>query len=166
MRAATFALLIAGVCFGQNRVFQVAPSCTTGTVYLSGGVWTYPGGNVVAAGNTSQDIPIITGLNGNMRYTRALIAESTKFTSATVTVTKVSLGRSGSSTNDEMVPQTAMMVSSGNAWFAEDRPQAPVLGSSNTYSISLGIRTTGGNVSALTAGAIYYEVCGYAIPIQ
>ena len=152
-----------GLSGGASRVSQRATECATGTVSLSAGTWTYPGGTVVAAGSTSQDIPIITGLNGSMRYTRALIAESTQFASATVTITRASLGRTGSSTNDEMLPQTSMMVSSGNAWFAEDRPQTPILGASNTYTISLGIRTTGGNVSALTAGAVYYEVCGYAV---
>jgi hypothetical protein len=62
-----------------------------------------------------------------------------------------------------MLPQTGFMVSSGNAWFAEDHPQTPILGTSNTYSLVLAIRTTGGNVSALTAGAVYYEVCGYSV---
>jgi hypothetical protein len=152
-----------GLSGGASRVSQRTTECATGTVSLSAGTWTYPGGTVAAAGSTSQDIPIITGLNGSMRYTHVLIAESTQFGSATVTNTKASLGRTGSSTNDEMLPQTSMMVSGGNAWFAEDRPQTPILGAPNTYTISLGIRTTGGNVSALTAGAVYYEVCGYAV---
>ena len=93
-----------------------------------------------------------------------MVAESTIFASASVTNTKISIGRAGSSTNDEMLPQTSMMVSSGNSWFAEDRPQTPILGASNTYNIVLTVRTTGGNVSALTGGAVYYEVCGYKIP--
>jgi hypothetical protein len=118
---------------------------------------------VAAAAAASQEIPIITGLNGNARYGHVLVSESTQFASGTVTATKVSLGRPGVSTNDELLPQTSMMQSSGNAWFAFDRPQPPVIGAANTYSLVLGIRTTGGNVSALTAGAVYYEVCGYAV---
>ena len=137
--------------------------CATGTISLTGGTWTYPGGAVAASAATSQEITIITGLNGNQRYTRTLLAESTRFDSSSVTATKVSLGRPGSTTNDEMLPQTGFMVSSGNAWFAEDHPQTPILGTSNTYSLVLAIRTTGGNVSALTAGAVYYEVCGYSV---
>ena len=157
----SFAAQAFGLSGGASRVSQRGTECATGTVSLSGGIWTYPGGTVPAdSGSASQDIPIIIGLNG----TRALIAESTQFASASVTTTKVSLGRTGSSTNDEMVPQTSFMVSSGNAWFSEDRPQTPILGVSNTYTVSLGIRTIGGNVSALTAGAVYYEVCGYALP--
>jgi hypothetical protein len=152
-----------GLDGGASRVSQRGTECATGTVSLSGGIWTYPGGTVAAAAAPSQEITIITGLTGDMRYTRTLLAESTQFASSSVTATKVSLGRSGISTDDELLPQTSFMVSSGNAWFAEDRPQTPVLGASNTYSLVLAIRTTGGNVSALTAGAAYYEVCGYAL---
>jgi hypothetical protein len=64
--------------------------------------------------------------------------------------------------NDEFMPQTSMMQSSGKNWFAFDRPQPPVI-ASGFYDLVLAIRTTGGNVSALTAGAVYYEVCGYAV---
>jgi hypothetical protein len=91
------------------------------------------------------------------------VSESTQFSSGSITGTKVSLGRPGVSTNDELLPQTSMMQSGGNAWFAFDRPQPPVIGAANTYSLVLAIRTTGGNISALTAGAVYYEVCGYAV---
>ena len=152
-----------GLGGGASRVAQRGIECATGSVSLSGGIWTYPGGTVAAAAAASQEITIITGLTGDMRYTRTLLAESTQFASSSVTATKVSLGRPGSTTNDEMLPQTGFMVSSGNAWFAEDRPQTPILGTANTYSLVLAIRTTGGNVSALTAGAAYYEVCGYAL---
>jgi hypothetical protein len=152
-----------GLDGGGSRVSQRGTECATGTVSLSGGIWTYPGGTVAAAAAASQEITIIASLTGDMRYTRTLLAESTQFASSSVTATKVSLGRSGISTDDELLPQTSFMVSSGNAWFAEDRPQTPVLGASNTYSLVLAIRTTGGNVSALTAGAAYYEVCGYAL---
>jgi hypothetical protein len=157
------ALLMANICSGQSKVFQVARTCTTGTVSLLGGAWTFPGGTVAASASPSQEIVIISGLNGNQRYTHVLFAESTQFASSSVTVTKVSLGRSGSSTNDELLPQTSFMVSSGNAWFAEDHPQAPVLGVANTYNLAIAIRTTGGPVSALTSGAVYYEVCGYTV---
>src|SRR5664280_1064993 len=152
-----------GLDGGGSRVSQRGTECATGSVSLSGGIWTYPGGTVAAAAAASQEITIITGLTGDMRYSRTLLAESTQFASSSVTAAKVSLGRSGSSTDDELLPQTSFMVSGGNAWFAEDRPQTPILGTANTYSLVLAIRTTGGNVSALTAGAAYYEVCGYAL---
>jgi hypothetical protein len=149
---------------GASTTFQRTTECAAGTVSLSGGTWTYPGGTVAAASGSSQEIPIITGLNGNARYGHVLVGESTQFASAgSVTATKVSLGRPGASTDDELLPQTSMMQSSGNAWFAFDRPQPPVIGAANTYSVVLAIRTTGGGVSALTAGAVYYEVCGYAV---
>ena len=159
----SFAAQASGFSGGASRVYQRGMECATGTVSLSGGTWTYPGGTVAAAAATSQEIAIITGLTGDMRYARTLLAESTQFTSPTVTATKMSLGRAGNSTDDELLPQTSFMVSSGNAWFAEDRPQTPILGTANTYSIVLAVRTNGGKVSALTAGAAYYEVCGYAL---
>jgi hypothetical protein len=146
---------------GSSTAYQRAIECAKGTVSISGGTWTYPGGTVAAASTTSQDIPIITGLTGDQRYTSVLISEATIFASASLTGTKISVGRSGNSTNDEMLPQTPFMQSSGNNWFAEDVPQAPVLGSGNTYNISIGVRTIGGNVSALTSGAVNYEICGY-----
>lgn len=161
--AGSFAGQAFGLGGGGSRVSQRGTECATGSVSLSGGIWTYPGGTVAAAAAASQEITIITGLTGDMRYSRTLLAESTQFASSSVTAAKVSLGRSGSSTDDELLPQTSFMVSSGNAWFAEDRPQTPILGTANTYSIVLAIRTTGGNVSNLTAGAAYYEVCGYAL---
>ncbi len=161
--AGSFAGQVFGLDGGGSRVAQRGTECATGTVSLSGGIWTYPGGTVAAGTGTNQEITIITGLTGDMRYTRTLLAESTQFASSKVTATKVSLGRAGSSTNDELLPQTGFMVSSGNAWFAEDRPQTPILGTSNTYSVVLAIRTAGGNVSDLAAGAAYYEVCGYAL---
>ena len=159
----SFAGQSSGLAGGGSAVSQRGTECATGTVTLSGANWTYPGGTAAAAAAPSQEITIITGLTGDMRYTRTLLAESTQFASSTVTAAKVSLGRSGSSTDDELLPQTSFMVSGGNAWFAEDRPQTPILGTANTYSIVLAIRTTGGNVSNLTAGAVYYEVCGYAL---
>jgi hypothetical protein len=124
--------------------------------------WTWPGGTAAATGALIQEIPIITGLNGNVRYGHVLVAESTQFGGTGITSTKLSLGRPGS-TNDELLPQTAFMQSSGNNWFAFDRPQPPVIGAANTYSLVLAVRTAGGNVSGLTAGAAYYEVCGYAV---
>jgi hypothetical protein len=130
-------------------------------VSLSGGTWTYPGGTVAAAASNSQEIPIITGVPGKFRYGHVLLSETVQFTSGSVTLTKLSVGRGGATTNDELLPQTPFMQSSGDAWFVVDRPQPPVL--TGVYGLVLAIRTTGGNVSALTAGTASYEVCGYAV---
>jgi hypothetical protein len=148
---------------GGSTTSQRTIECASGTVSISGGTWTYPGGTAAATAAVSQEIPIITGLNGNVRYEHVLIAEASIFTSGTITGLKASLGRPGATTNDELLPQTSLMQSSGSAWFAADRPQPPVLLSSNTYSVVLAIRATGGNISALTGGAVNYEVCGYAV---
>src|ERR1035437_3185725 len=77
-----------GLDGGLSRVSQRGTECATGTVSLSGGIWTYPGGTVAAAAAASQEITIIAGLTGDMRYTRSLLAESTQFASSSVTATK------------------------------------------------------------------------------
>jgi hypothetical protein len=146
---------------GGSSTFQRTTECATGTVSLSGGTWTYPGGTVAAAAATSQEIPIITGVPGKFRYGHVLVSETTQFASGSITTTRLSLGRAGATTNDELLPQSPFMQSSGDAWFVADRPQPPQL--TGSYSLVLAIRTTGGNVSALTAGAATYEVCGYAV---
>jgi len=146
---------------GGSTTFQRTSECATGTVSLSGGVWTYPGGAVAAVATTSQEIPIVVSVPGKFRYGHVLLSETTLFTSGSVTLTKLSVGRPGSTTNDELLPQTPFMQAGGDAWFVMDRPQPPVL--TGTYSLVLAVRTTGGNVSALTAGAATYEVCGYAV---
>jgi hypothetical protein len=179
MRTLALLSMLVAICGGQARdskgqigsvAAQVAtprsvsaPDCRTGTVTLSGGNWNTPDGMVPAAEGTMQEIPIMTGLNGNQRYWHVLVGESTKFAGTGITAAKVSIGRPGAGTNDELLPQTGFMQSSGNAWFAFDRPQPPVIGASNTYSLVLAIRTTGGSVSGLTAAAAYFEVCGYAV---
>ncbi|MCU1234470.1 MAG: hypothetical protein JWP63_2437 [Candidatus Solibacter sp.] len=146
---------------GGSTTFQRMTECATGTVTLSGGTWTYPGGTAAAAAATTQEIPIVTSVPGRFRYGHVLISETTQFASGSVTLTKLSVGRPGVTTNDELLPQTSFMQGSGDSWFAMDRPQPPTL--TGTYSLVLAIRTTGGNISALTAGAATYEVCGYAV---
>ncbi len=158
-----FSAQAAALSGGGSAVSQRGIECATGTATLSGGTWTYPGGTVAAAAAVSQEITIVSGLDGRQRYSHVLLNESTQFTSGSVTVTKASVGRPGASTNDELMAQQLLMQTPGTI-FAFDRPQPPILGSGNTYTLVLAIRTTGGNISALTTGAVDYEVCGYKLP--
>jgi hypothetical protein len=150
--------------FGLSTGMAIAQpqACFTGSVSLAGGVWTWPGGTAPAATAQLQEIPIIPGLTGAQRYTRILASEDTQFTGPGITATAVSIGRPGATTDDELLPQTPFMVSGGSAWFSEDHPNTPILGA-NPYTLVLAIRTTGGNVAALTAGVVNYEVCGYSM---
>ncbi len=150
---------------GGGTGFQRIVDANYGSVCLSSGTFTYPGGTAAAAAATSQEFTIITSLTGDERYELVLLSEGTIFTQgASVTLLKASVGRPGASTNDELMPQTLLMQSSGNAWFGIDRPQPPVLGTANTYTLVLALRTTGGNVSDLTAGCVNYEVYGWKRP--
>jgi hypothetical protein len=147
---------------GGGTTYAAGHYCNTGSISLSSGTFTYPGGTASAASATSQEFTIITGLDGRLEYDSTQLSEHTKFTQgASVTNLTGSMGLTGSSTNDLLLPQTQLMQSSGDAWFAYDRPQPPILGSSNTYSIVIALRTTGGNISDLTAGQINYKVCGW-----
>jgi hypothetical protein len=154
---------------GQATVFgagmtttlkQTGVECTSGTISLSGSTWTYPGGTVSGAAATSQEFPITGTMSGNVRFAGAMLSEHVQFASGSVTAVKASIGRPGASTNDEMVPQFSLMQSGSDAWFTFDRPQPPVL--TGTYSLVVALRTTGGNVSAISTGAaINFEVCAY-----
>ena len=136
--------------------------CVNGSVSLSAGTFTYPGGTVAASATTSQEFVIQTGLTGLIEYASVQISEHTQFTQgASVTNLAASLGRPGSSTNDELLEQTQLMQSSGDAWYAYQRPQPPILGGSNAYTLVLALRTVGGNVSNLTSGQVNYKVCGW-----
>jgi hypothetical protein len=144
---------------GGSTTAQSAIECASFTVSLAGGTWTYPGGTTAATATTIQELTLITGIPGSFTPTSILVSETTQFTSGTVTFTKVSIGRTGSTTDDEMLAQTPLMQSSGDVWFAFDRPQPPVV--TGTYSVVMAFRTTGGNVSDLTAGSATYKLCGY-----
>lgn len=141
--------------------------CTLGTITLASGTWTYPGGTVAAAANVSQEIPIVSSVTGTIRYTSVRIAESTIFTSTggtPVTVLKASMGPPGSSTNDQLLPQFSLMQSSGSANFATDRPSPPQI--TSTYDLVVAFRVivpNGAFINTLTAGAVTYEACGYAV---
>ena len=112
-----------------------------------------------------QEITIITGLNGNQRYSAAMLSETTQFAGTSLSTITLGLGRPGSTTDAEMIPQTQFAQSSGDAWFVFDRPQPPILGSSNTYTLVIAFRVTGGTgfMNLLTAGKVTYEIAGNAI---
>ena len=146
---------------GGGTTYATGLYCNTGSVSLSSGTFTYPGGTVSASGTASQEFTIVTGVTGLLEFASVQISEHTQFTSGTVTGLTASIGRPGISTNDEMLAQTPLMQSGGDAWFAYDRPQPPILLGSNSYTIVLALRTVGGNVSALTLGQVNYKVCGW-----
>ncbi len=64
------------------------------------------------------------------------------------------------STDDVFLVQTAFGNSSGDQYLVYDRPSPNLIGSSNTFSVVVGVRTVGANITALN-GAFNYEVCGY-----
>jgi hypothetical protein len=129
---------------------SAASPCTSGTV-------SYSALNVAAA---SREITIQTAVSGNTRWMGIVLSETTQF--AGTTGLTVSMGRPGSTTHAEMTNGTAfpLMVSSGDVNYISTRPIPPQI--TSTYDIVLNFAVTSGNVNAATAGALTWEVCGYA----
>ena len=145
-----------GAFGGQTSIFsggtkvQNAVECAHGTTSYT----------ALTAAAASQEITIQTGISGNVRYAAVLLSETTQFGGGTGLT--VSMGRPGSSTNAEMTNGFLfpLMASGGDVNYASTRPIPPQV--TSTYSIVLNFAVTAGNVNAVTAGSLTWEVCGYA----
>jgi hypothetical protein len=112
----------------------------------------------LTAAAASQEITIQTGISGNARWDQIMVSETTQFAGATGLT--VSMGRPGTNNMEMTGAQVPLMVSSGDANYWTARPIPPQL--TGTYAIVLNFAVTSGNVNAATAGALTWEVCGYA----
>ena len=145
-----------GAFGGQTSIFsggtrvQNAVECAHGTTSYT----------ALTAAAASQEITIQTGISGNVRYAGVLLSETTQFSGGTGLT--VSMGRPGSTTNAEMTNGFLfpLMVSGGDVSYVSTRPIPPQI--TTTYSIVLNFAVTAGNVNAVTAGSLTWEVCGYA----
>jgi len=143
---------------GQSSVFsagtlvQRGVECTYGTTSYS---------TIAALGAVSSgEITIQTGISGNVRYDHVQVSETTQFSGSSVTGLTVSMGRTGTNNSEMTGAAFPLLVSSGDLNYWNARPVPPQL--SNTYSIVLGFVSSGANLSALTAGSLTWEICGYA----
>lgn len=128
----------------------VTSPCTTGTISSA---------NIAALSGTQNEITIQTAVSGDFRFEQILISETTKVTGAFTGLT-VSMGRAGAN-NDELTGVAMpLMVSAGDANFWSARPSPPQL--TGTYNVVLGFAATGANLSTIAAGALKWEICGYA----
>jgi hypothetical protein len=145
-----------GAFGGQNSIFSGATSVQN-AVECAHGTTSY---TALTAAAASQEIAIQTGISGNIRYAGVLLSETTQFVGGTGLT--VSMGRPGSSTNAEMTNGYLfpLMVSGGDVNYVSTRPIPPQM--TSTYSIVLNFAVTAGNVNAVTAGSLTWEVCGYA----
>jgi hypothetical protein len=107
--------------------------------------------------NATQEVAILTGLSANVRYKKILLSETVKFDS--ISGLTVSMGRPGSTTNNEIVDGFALGVSSGDANFDDFGPKTPQL--TSTYSLVLAFAVRSGALKSATAGVLTWEVCGY-----
>jgi hypothetical protein len=136
--------------FSGGTPIQRAIECAYGTTSFTS----------LTAAAPSQEITIQTGISGNVRYAGILLSETAQFASATGLT--VSAGRPGSTTQAEMTNgiNLPLMVSAGDLNSLITRPIPPQI--TGTYSIVLHFAVTAGNVNAVTAGLLTWEVCGYA----
>jgi hypothetical protein len=134
-------------------VFQTLISCSCGTVSY----------NALTAAANIQEVPILTGIGGSYRFEHVLIQEAEQFTSAGIKTLTVSAGRPNTGT--DLIPAFALKgaTSPRNFWY--DRPGPLLL--SGSYDIVLQFVGTGplgnGRVSRFSAGAVNWEICGYAV---
>ena len=137
----------------SGSVFQRGAECSSGTVTYSS----------LTANSTSQEVTVVTGMPAKFRFLHMVVQEATQF-AGTVNSLTVSAGRAGVDT--DLIPAFALKSATApqNFWF--DRPGTPVL--SGTFNVVLqfvGSSSLGnGNTSNLSAGGVYWEVCGYAVP--
>ena len=136
--------------FSGGTPIQRAIECAYGTTSFTS----------LTAAAPSQEITIQTGISGNVRYAGVLLSETTQFGGGTGLT--VSMGRPGSTTNAEMTNGFLfpLMASGGDVNYVSTRPIPPQV--TSTYSIVLNFAVTAGNVNAVTAGSLTWEVCGYA----
>jgi hypothetical protein len=106
---------------------------------------------------SSAEIGILTGISGNVRWDQVLVSPVTAFTGGAATLPTVSMGRPG--TNNSEMTGALVPVGSGSApWTA--RPIPPQL--TGTYGLVLNFSVATGVLNTFTAGALYWEACGYA----
>lgn len=136
--------------FSGGTLVQRAVECASGTTSYT----------ALTAATTNQEITIQTGISGNVRYTSVILSETAQFASATGLT--VSMGRPGSTTHAELTNgiNFRLQVSSGDFSYVSTRPTPPQI--TSTYGIVLNFAVTSGNVNAVTAGGLTWEVCGYS----
>ena len=139
--------------FTGGTLVQRQVECASGTVPFS----------ALTAATPAQEITIQTGIAGNVRWDQVLISETTQF--AGIPTLSVSMGRPGVNNNLEMSGVSLpLKLSGGDANYWSTRPIPPQL--AGTYSIVLNFLGNGnlgnGSASNFTAGAVSWEVCGYA----
>jgi hypothetical protein len=138
----------------SGSVVQRGAECSSGTVNYSS----------LIANAVSQEVPVLTSVPAKFRFLHMVAQETTQFAGNVGTVS-VSAGRPAVDT--DLMPALGLKASAApqNFWF--DRPATPVLGA-GTFDVVLqftGSSVLGnGAVSNLTAGAVYWEVCGFSVP--
>ncbi len=132
---------------GGSQVFNT-PTCASGTVSYT----------ALTAASSNQEITVLTGVPGNVRWDQVVVSETVQF--AGTTGLGVSMGRPGVNNSEMTGAPVALMVSSGDTNFWSAHPSPPQL--TSTYTVVLNFTVTSGNVNAASAGSLTWEACGYA----
>jgi len=138
----------------SGSVFQRGAECSSGIVNYAS----------LTANALAQEVTVVTAIPAKFRFLHMVVQEATQFAGSVSTVS-VSAGRPG--VDNDLMPALGLKGATApqNFWF--DRPATPVLGT-GTFDVVLqfvGSSVLGnGTVSNLTGGAVYWEVCGFAVP--
>ena len=133
---------------------QSSATCRCGTVAASS----------LTAPSVSQEVPILTALQGNFRFDHVLVQETTRFSSESADSLVVGVGRA--SLGSDVVSPFALESNSAPNNFWYERPTPPQL--TGSYDLVLNFKASSplgdGNVSNFSAGVLTWEVCGYNGP--
>ena len=144
-----------------GQAFAIGGSLLTTTTFQRGvecATATIPYTSIQTAALTNS-LAINASMPQKFRFEHMYLVESTQFVGTSVTSMTVSAGTSGTYT--DVIPNFSLLVSGGqNNWY--DRPAPPAFGTS-TWNFVLYFTSVGANLSALTQGNLYVEVCGYAV---
>jgi hypothetical protein len=130
---------------------QSSSSCRCGIV----------GASSLTAPSISQEVPILTGLSGTFRFDHVIVQETGRFTSDSVGVLAVGVGRANSGADVVSPFPLKSDAAPNNIWY--ERPHPPQL--LGAYDLVLKFNSSAplgdGTVSNFSAGAVTWEVCGY-----
>ena len=144
-----------------GQAFQIGGSLLTTTTFQRGvecATATIPYTSIKTSALTNS-LAINASMPQKFRFEHMYLVESTQFVGTSITGMTVSAGTSGTYT--DVIPTFTLLVSGGqNNWY--DRPSPPAYGTS-TWNFVLYFTSVGANLSALTDGNLYVEVCGYAV---
>jgi hypothetical protein len=147
---------------GQADLPLTIPTCAKYTVTTGGGNWTVNGSNAGAlAASTSQTITLASNaIPARGQITALRVKHSTSFSGTGITALTVSLG--DGTTSNIYAPAFDVYQATGNTVFYDDG--GAFASTAAQHSLSATLTSTGGNLSAISAGSVDIWACTRQLP--